>query len=200
MPWEAILGAAGGSAVVTVFGVLIAQKLLDTLFAGNSRHLESTIQRAEAVQQSYLKRAEETHRSTLNKAEETFRRALEWRGSMDTDLRQRRVHAYEPIWERTGLFPRWPRATGITREQLLGLSEWCRGWYFREGGMWLSENARTAYGEMQGAFNRVLQLSGEGILSEQEYDQLMAACSAFRSQLTEDLLSRRPSPSEEAVR
>jgi hypothetical protein len=66
-----------------------------------------------------------------------------------------------------------------------------RRWYYDVGGLYMSENARRRYGSVQELV--AAHCSGEagGVVQPEAYDDLMGACSAFRSALTEDLESRR---------
>src|SRR5688572_16910516 len=92
----------------------------------------------------------------LARTEETYRRALETRATIDLNLRELRLPAYQPLWKLTAVLPRWPRAEGpayegppVTYEDLRTFSAALRDWYFDQGGWLLSHAARAAYGEVQ---------------------------------------------------
>ncbi len=108
------------------------------------------------------------------------------------ELREDRLRSYTLVWERTSTLSAWPR-TNATYDDLKGLHMYLRSWYFNVGGLYLSENARGRYGEMQELIAR--HLSKRDALNEQletaAYKDLMDACSAFRTAITEDLESRR---------
>jgi hypothetical protein len=92
------------------------------------------------------------------------------------------------------LLPKWPRATDVTYAKLHTLSEGLRDWYFLEGGIYLSEEARKAYGNVQE--NVCLTVQGkqdeqDKTISDAEYDKLVDCCSALRTELTRDLQSRK---------
>jgi hypothetical protein len=52
---------------------------------------------------------------------------------IDIDLRNRRIVVYGSLWKSTALLPKWPKASGVTYEQLMQFSESLRSWYFETG-------------------------------------------------------------------
>ena len=113
---------------------------------------------------------------------------------IDEGLREMRRVAYKVLWERTGLVPKYPKASDVTYGKLVGLSEAMRDWYFASGGMYLTAEARSAYGESQ----KLIQSLTEGktldaVVSPDDYDRLQERFSALRTELTVDLLSRERS-------
>lgn len=114
------------------------------------------------------------------------------RSKVIEELREDRLRSYTLVWERTATLSAWPR-TNATYHDLKDLHLYLRCWYFNVGGLYLSENARGRYGEMQELIAR--HLSQCETLDEQlgtaAYKDLMDACSAFRTAITEDLESRR---------
>ena len=77
---------------------------------------------------------------------------------IDIDLRTKRIGVYEELWRSTAILPKWPKATGVTYEQLLLFSESLRTWYFQKGGMYLSFSThKNAYGPLQDALADVLR-------------------------------------------
>jgi hypothetical protein len=169
LPWETILGAASGSAIVTVLGVIFAQKVLEGIVETTAKSFESA----------------------LTKAEETHKKQLELAGDIDLDLRERRKNAYGEIWGKMKLLPKWPRAVGVRYEDLSKLRETFRDWYFDGGGMYLSTHARDAFGQVQDAIEEVVGEKKSGPIKPEEYEAVRAKCSAFRTAITDDLLSRR---------
>lgn len=173
MPWEAILGGAtGGVAVAIVLAVLFVKSLTEKIVDAAQKRFESA-----------LKRAEELHKSTLAMA-----------STVDTDLRGRRITVYAELWKKTGTLPQWPRNRELVYEDLRALTDELRKWYFATGGMYLSTTARKAYGEVQEALTSVLANKQAGKVSDADYDSVRGKCSALRSELTRDLLSRREAP------
>jgi hypothetical protein len=82
----------------------------------------------------------------------------------------------------------------LTYRDLLVLSKELKTWYFETGGMYLSAKARATYGDLQQEITSVLQEGTEGMLRDRDYDVVRLRCSALRSELTADLLSRREAP------
>ncbi len=114
---------------------------------------------------------------------------------IDLDLRKRRIEVYNELWRTTALLPKWPRAIGVTYEQLLGFSESLRTWYFEKGGMYLSRSAhRHAYSPLQDELAEILRMYKTGLISDEHYDAIRKRCSALRTALAGDIESRREGP------
>lgn len=178
MPWEIILAALGSSSltaiIITLLGLTFAQKLIEQGMASAGRRLESS----------------------LKKAEEAYSKAVDLSTQIDIHLREQRIRVYATIWQSTSILPRWPRATNVTYPNILRFSEGLRSWYFAEqGGMWLSTTARQAYGDLQETIWQILPQRVDGAITEEDYDAILAKCSALRTELTNDLVSRRAAPS-----
>jgi hypothetical protein len=116
---------------------------------------------------------------------------LAMRAHIDQSLRQDRIGVYKDLWRRTGLLPQWPKSTDVTYAKLADFSRDLRHWYFNEGGIYLSGDARAAYGKVQETVSAVLQGGGDGKISDEQYEQIRQMCSTLRTELTKDLLSRR---------
>lgn len=173
MPWEAILGGAtGGVAVAIVVAVLFLKSVTEKMVEAAQKRFESA-----------LKRAEELHKSTLAMAT-----------TVDTDLRGRRITVYSELWKKTGALPQWPPNRDLTYRDLSDLTAELRKWYFESGGMYLSTTAREAYGAVQESLTTVLGRNEDGKVSDSDYDAIRGKCSALRTELTRDLLSRREAP------
>jgi len=113
------------------------------------------------------------------------------RAKIDESLRSDRIREYKVLWKKTGLLPKWPRSVNVTYEKLTDLTNELQDWYFDKGGMFLSVQARKAYGDLQEEINRVVTVKSTGQVSKEHYEQVMTRCSALRTELTNDLLSRR---------
>jgi hypothetical protein len=113
------------------------------------------------------------------------------RSKVSEELREQRLKAYPNVWERTAKFSRWPRNT-VTYGELAEFERDLRSWYYRVGGLYMSENARRRYGHVQELVSAYREGREPGRHVEPDaYEDLMEACSAFRTALTEDLESRR---------
>ena len=164
MPWEFLIKFAGGS-LITVVGIVIVGFFAKTII---KQTVESTVKRFESA----IVRAEEAHKK-------------------DFDLRERGIKVYEALWEKTALFPIWPRAEGITYDQLLTFSQELKDLYFEGGGIYLSVEVQKSYDHLQETISEILKAKQNGVIPDEEYDQIRDQCSSLRTEMTNDLLSRR---------
>jgi hypothetical protein len=177
MPWEIILAALGSSSltaiILIVVGLTLAQKFIEQGVSSAARRFESS----------------------LIQAEEAYKKAVDLSTQIDIHLREQRITVYGTLWKETKILPRWPRATDVTYADILGFSEKLRSWFFIEqGGMWLSTVTRQAYGNLQETIWKILPQRPAGPITEEDYDAILAKCSALRAELTTDLVSRRAAP------
>ena len=124
------------------------------------------------------------------------------RGKENEELRNWRLKVYPAVWRLTSIVPRWPQADP-TYHDLWELHLALRKWYFESGGLYLSENARARYGEMQELLDAYLagrdrddetpvpHRAFGAASADSPYNALMDTASAFRTALTEDLSTRR---------
>jgi hypothetical protein len=124
------------------------------------------------------------------------------RGKENEELRNWRLKVYPAVWRLTSTVPRWPQADP-THHDLWDLHLAFRKWYYESGGLYLSENARARYGEMQELLDAYLDGRDRDdetpfphrafgpAKADSPYNALMDTCSAFRTALTEDLSTRR---------
>jgi hypothetical protein len=117
-----------------------------------------------------------------------------WLGAREKvaeELRELRLKSYPQVWRRTSVVSRWPR-TKASLGNVTTLHRHLRAWYFETGGLYLSDNSRQRYGELQELLEAVLVgVQSEGPLAVSEYERVMESASAFRTSLTEDLQSRQ---------
>jgi hypothetical protein len=114
------------------------------------------------------------------------------RGKVNEELRARRLAVYPPVHRLSAALSFWPPAE-ITGEQLHDLNVRLRDWYFTTGGLFLSENSRTRYGELKQLICAHLDELDDraAVIAPWAYDDLADTCRAFRISLTEDLETRR---------
>ena len=124
------------------------------------------------------------------------------RTRIDESVRATRLECYTKLWRKTELLPAYPVAAEVTYDELLALTEEMRDWYFREGGMYLSEASRKRYGDAQEEIGKViggkLLVNGQvvesprkaGTLSDPEYVRVQHRLSALRTSMAGDLLAR----------
>jgi hypothetical protein len=121
----------------------------------------------------------------------TLSNALSYRAKVDEGLRDTRLALYRVLWKKTEILPKWPHRTDVTYEKLHELSEELRNWYFGDGGIFLSRAARRAYGKLQDTVGEIVTQRPKGAIIDLDYEEVRLRCSDLRTQLTEDLLSRR---------
>jgi hypothetical protein len=114
------------------------------------------------------------------------------RARIAEELREQRLDPYRAVWAQTALFSRWPW-TDATYGRVRSFHLELRQWYYGDGGMLMSENARVRYGNVQDVAAALVELGrpDDDALDAEHYEPLMQACSAFRTALTEDLESRQ---------
>jgi hypothetical protein len=170
MSWEAFLAVA----LPIVLGGI--GYLLKTAVDNSASHIG-------AVSESNRRIAEELRRNTVAFAQ-----------GIDTDLRNRRLEVYKVLWALTAALPQYPARAPLTVAGLLAFSEKLRDWYFETGGIFLSTDARDAYFEVQKSVRAVLDTGASGQVDDATYDGIRTRCSRLRTELAEDLFSRRAAP------
>jgi hypothetical protein len=138
---------------------------------------------------------------------------FERRKEIDQSVRDARLRVYESLWHKFGFIPRWPRGS-VTPLQLQQFSASLRDWYFgaapdtalamgamddptsTPGGMYLSTKSRERYNNFQDAIQPIATATDDDRLadspiSDELYDELQRLVSELRTEITEDLLSRR---------
>jgi hypothetical protein len=179
----ALIGSILSPLAIIGFLVAFRDKLMDHFFAARMARIEGSI-----------KQVLDTHRAMLK-----------FGSTIDLDLRKRRIEAYQDLWNKTALVPRWPRATDVRYSQLKQFSAEMRTWYFEKGGMYLSKSSQDKYSDLQKGIWNILDtidakalegvLAGsEGPESDGHYDAIRRKCSALRTSFTRDVLSRKAAP------
>lgn len=115
---------------------------------------------------------------------------LEKRTKVDESLRDSRIKVYKTLWKKMELLPKWPKSTNVTYEKLNNFSVELKDWYFDGGGMYLSEKARKAYGNLQEVVSNVVGKGKEGTITDDEYKLVRGKCGLLRTEITKDLQSR----------
>jgi len=113
------------------------------------------------------------------------------RRSLDLAIYKRREEAYKELWKHTAHIPKWPPREDLKFPELRAFSEELRHWYFEIGGVYLSDSARRAYGNLQEALNSPGLAAKAAPLKGPDYSALQDLCSKLRTELTHDLLSRK---------
>ncbi len=131
-----------------------------------------------------------------------IKNTLDTKARINDELFERRTDNYKVLWSKTRLLPRWPRNPEVTYENLHELSGDLRDWYFDDGGIYLSRPSQKLYASLQEVIAGVIESKeiGKKFISQNvsdennEYDQIRKACSALRTSMTDDLLSRADAP------
>jgi hypothetical protein len=115
----------------------------------------------------------------------------------DLSLRKNRVAVYPELWALTEVFPHYGRERSrkvIDVGTLDDLADALRRWYYRRGGLFLSDETRRSYFALQDKLHDVAATHDRGRKLEYvEWKPLREAGSTLRTSLALDLLSRRPS-------
>jgi hypothetical protein len=115
------------------------------------------------------------------------------RAGVDENLRTLRLTRYPALWEATAAVSHWPRAV-VDRGALEDLHRTLRSWYYEQGGLFLSEQAKARYGDVQeliAAFLAADHVDATDVLAPSGYTDLRDTASDLRTALTEDLDTRR---------
>ena len=131
----------------------------------------------------------------------TRRRVLaELEGRYDADLRGLRLAVYPKLWaalEPLALYARSPPGRP-TRAEIKDLTRELRSWYFHDGGLYLSSQARQAYFQLQDGLTVVTtseRWDADGTPSDEldadTYESLRRLGSWLRTTLTYDVGTRR---------
>ncbi len=112
---------------------------------------------------------------------------VDTRTFIDKDLLNKRADLYQSAWEKTELLSKYCGKDDATIEQYGKLSEDLHNWYFQNGGLYLSRNSQKAFANLQTA---LIELPKDGISNESRKNTRNLG-SLFRTELTNDILSRR---------
>jgi hypothetical protein len=112
----------------------------------------------------------------------------------DTDLRKKRIDQYLELWKLLEDLAKYARPKELTFEGLEALTIALREWYFQKGGLFLSDNSRDRYFDLQEAIKKVLDeksKSGNTKLAEEYYESLRKKGSSLRTALARDVGTRK---------
>ncbi|MCB1821906.1 MAG: hypothetical protein KDI73_10055 [Candidatus Competibacteraceae bacterium] len=120
---------------------------------------------------------------------------IDTRTRFDDSLFEKRTEAYSKLWETTKAVPKWPKSKGIKNKELEDYSKNPNSWYYEIGGIFMSRSAQRAYAALQETIWEVIAKDLEQEIDEATYQNVYTASSTLRTELTNDLLSRRSAPS-----
>ena len=126
---------------------------------------------------------------------------IDTRSKLDDTLFKLRNETYSKLWEETKLVPMWPKRDDIKYSDIKVYSNKLNTWYYEIGGIYMSRKAQKAYVDLQRKIWSILEpeepqqkLDEQQIIDKKTYKAIHLSGSALRTELTNDLLSRRAPP------
>ena len=111
----------------------------------------------------------------------------------DIELRKHRIEAYQALWKILEPLAYYSPPSAVTYAVASGLSQALRSWYFEVGGLFLSEESREAYFDLQKGLGGVIKepLDDDHVpLGSQRFERLRAIASKLRTASTQDVATR----------
>jgi hypothetical protein len=125
----------------------------------------------------------------------------------DISLRQHRIEAYQPLWKILQPLAYYSPPGTVTYAVARDLSQALRSWYFELGGLFLSEQTREAYFNLQKGLGGVIKEPVEHDhlpVGDNRFERLRGAASTLRTASTHDVAtrvkSRHPEPRSRRLR
>lgn len=129
--------------------------------------------------------------ATYVSARRKFRDDLQ--AQYDKTLHESRMASYKILWAHLEVLAKYARLKPVTHDSLTELASHLRDWYFKHGGLFLTDNSRESYFALQDAivaeFKNQHSVSEE--LSETAFETIRRKGSDLRTSLCTDLRSRR---------
>lgn len=107
----------------------------------------------------------------------------------DSDLRRDRIIAYKELWKCLEPLARYAPPGHFTYAGAQKLAAALRSWYFENGGLFLSEQARDACFDLQKTLTTLGETSAETVQGP-TLEELRSAGSVLRTKLSEDVGTR----------
>jgi hypothetical protein len=157
----ALLGALGGAALA-LLGVMwrsrhdaqMAEKLTATNVAIENFKAVQTSETTKITSQTNLKVAELT--AAMNKGIAELKVGQDLQVEYDKSLRDHRIASYKPLWASLVKLARYPEPVPLPHADVRPFSEALRKWYFEDGGLFMSEETRDKYFDLQDGLRIVL--------------------------------------------
>jgi hypothetical protein len=123
---------------------------------------------------------------------------LELAVEYDKKLQDSRLEAYKKLWAMLEPLARFGRDKTVTHEDLRGISDRSRAWYFREGGIYLTRASRGPYFRWKELMQPLLDNNQfadqpKAPIPETELDEVISAGSTLRTSLSDDIGTKRAS-------
>ncbi len=136
---------------------------------------------------------------------------MEYNKDVSIEIWRVRNTQYKELLKIMGVLPKWPSKKGeVTYQDLLDTSEKLKKWYFGGGGLYLTLESRDIYFDIQELITQIVkeQVDRNNSLEEfitystkhhdeikeddkKEYEKIRGLMSSLRTELTNDLLSRK---------
>ena len=111
----------------------------------------------------------------------------------DESLHDHRVTAYQGLWTLTEVLAKYARPERLTLNRLTKLTADLRDWYFKTGGLFLTDNSRDAYFDLQDAITAEIanKHPADWELTGDPFERIRKKGSDVRTSLSSDLRSRK---------
>lgn len=109
-----------------------------------------------------------------------------WVGSYDTKMLEQRLTDYRKLWQLTESTSD-RKISALTSQSARALAEQLTDWYYRDGGIVLSGDARDRFFDARNSLEPVKPAHN----TKEWHNQVVGAFSALRTALCEDMNSRR---------
>ena len=129
---------------------------------------------------------------TYISAKQKFRDDLQ--AKYDETLHNTRISTYQKLWERLQVLAKYARPKPVTPNHLRQLAVDLREWYFKIGGLFLTDQSRDSYFAVQDAIVDELKKgrAGDEELDSHSFEAIRKKGSKLRTSLSDDLRSRMP--------
>jgi hypothetical protein len=131
-----------------------------------------------------------THFSTRAKVR------LDLAAEYDKNLQETRLETYKELWGMLEPLAKYGRVEAVTYAALRSISDKSRTWYFQKGGIYLTERSRKPYFKWKEVMQSVLDIPDlakqpDAVLASEQLDPILAAGSALRTALSDDIGTKR---------
>lgn len=116
--------------------------------------------------------------------------------TQETAIHQARLDAYKKLWPMFEDLARYGRAQPVTYEILKSVSDQTRGWYYEEGGLYLTPASRDPYFRWKRALQALLDDAAfrndpKREIPKEAVDEMTGILSELHKNLSDDLDTRR---------
>ena len=111
----------------------------------------------------------------------------------DATIHEQRTEFYLPLWKKLEVLARFAPPEAVTTRTLDELSKSLREWFFNTGGLYLSDESRRAYFDLQYVITGHVRKHGisDKELGRTSLEQILKRASDLRDYLSRDIGSRK---------